>query len=70
MVNFYASEILYSENVAVMEMICTSVCLTSMTCFTMEATYRKENLFDEKVQMNDHSMDARGNATSFMLPWQ
>ena len=61
---------LYTRHVTVMEMICASVCLTSMICFTMEAKYRNENPFDGQVHMNEHSMGARGNATSFLLPWQ
>ena len=67
---FYAPEILYSKNVTVMEIICASVCLTSMICFTLEAKYRNENPFDSEVHMAEHAMGARGNATSFMLPWQ
>ena len=56
--------------VTVLEMICASVCLTSMICFTMEARYRKESPFDSEVHMARHRMGARGNATSFPLPWQ
>ena len=33
---FYAPEVLYTRNVTIMEMICASVCLMSMICFTME----------------------------------
>ena len=53
-----------------MEMICASVCFTSMICFTLEWKHRCENPFDEKVHMGRHRMGARGNATSFPLPWE
>ena len=53
-----------------MELICASVCLTSMICFSLEKKYRGDRPFDEHVHMNRHRMGARGNATSFPLPWQ
>ena len=56
MMIFYAPKELYTKNVTVMEMICASVCLTSMICFTLEAKYRKENLFDSEVHMARHRM--------------
>lgn len=56
--------------VTILEMICASVCMTSMICFTLEWKYRHENPFDEKVHMAQHRMGARGNATSFPLPWE
>ena len=70
MMIFYAPRELYTMNVTVMEMICASVCLTSMICFTLEAKLRKESPFDSEVHMSRHRMGARGNATSFPLPWQ
>ena len=36
MMIFYAPRELYENNAAVMEMICASVCITSMGCFTLE----------------------------------
>ena len=33
---YYAPTELYTEHVTVMEMICASVCVTSMTCVTLE----------------------------------
>ena len=53
-----------------MEMICASVCFTSMICFTLEWKHRGENPFDETVHMARHRVGARGNATSFPLPWE
>ena len=70
MMIFYAPTLLYTQSVTVMEMICASPCLTSMICFTLEARYRNENPFDSQVHMAKHRMGARGNVTSFPLPWQ
>ena len=51
-------------------MICARTRLTSMICFSLEKKYRGRRAFDEKVHMNNHRMGARGNATTFPLPWQ
>ena len=67
---FYAPKELYTRNVTILEMICASPCLTSMICFSLEKKYRGNRAFDEAVHMNRHRMGARGNATSFPLPWQ
>ena len=76
MMRFYAPRELYTESVTIIELLCASVCMTSMICFTLEAKYRNEdprrgqgNLFDTKVHMLRHRVGARGNATSFPLPW-
>ena len=60
---------IYAHNVTVIEMVCASVCITSMICCTLELKHRKENPFDSEVHMARHRMGARGNATSFPLPW-
>ena len=65
-----APTILYAKNMTVMEMICASVCVTTMICFTLEKKYRNCRSMDEEVQANTYRMAARGNATSFPLPWQ
>ena len=77
MMIFYAPRELYTMNVTVLEMICASVCMTSMICFTLEAKYRNEqpkhggeHPFDAQVHMSKHRMGARGNVPSFPLPWQ
>ena len=70
MIIYYAPTILYTENVTVMEMLCASVCITSMICFTLEKKHRGFRSMDECVQQSSHRMAARGNATSFPLPWQ
>ena len=67
---FYAPRELYTKKVTILEMICASPCLTSMICFSLEKKYRGERAVDEQVHMNRHRMGARGNATSFPLPWQ
>ena len=65
---FYAPRELYTEAMTVMEMICSSVCITSMICFSMEVKYG--NLFSTNVHMQRHRVGARGNATTFPMPWQ
>ena len=39
-----------------------------MICFSMEVKYG--NLLDASVHMQDTRVGARGNATSFLMPWQ
>ena len=70
MMIYYAPAVLYVKKVTVMEMICASVCVTSMICFTLEKKYRNCRSMDEDVHSNTYRMAARGNATSFPLPWQ
>ena len=70
MMIYYAPSILYTEKVIVMEMICSSVCITSMICFALETKYRNIRSLDGDLHANTHRMAARGNATSFPLPWE
>ena len=65
---FYAPRELYTQEVTVMEMICSSVCITSMVCFSMEAKYG--NMFGTTAHMQRHRVGARGNATYFPMSWQ
>eukprot|EP00973_Karenia_brevis_P080081 11111041-Karenia_brevis.AAC.1 len=51
-----------------MEMICASPCITSMICFSLEVKFG--NMFNTKASMHRHRVGARGNATSFQLPWE
>ena len=69
---FYAPSILYEKKVTMMEMICASVCLTTMISFTLEKKYRgkEQRLLDQSVHMQRHTIGTRGNATSFPMPWQ
>ena len=52
------------------ELICASVCITSIICFTLEKQFRNVRPMDESVHANQHRMAFRGNATSFPLPWE
>ena len=65
---FYAPKTMYECNMTVMEMICSSVCITSMICFSMEVKYG--HLLDTAVHKQDSRVHARGNATTFLMPWQ
>ena len=66
---FYAPEELYENaGLPITEMICACPCLTSMICFPMEAKYG--NMFDSTLHMQRHRVGARGNATTFVLPWE
>ena len=69
---FYGLTILYERQVTMMEMICASVCLTTMISFTLEKKYRakEKRLLDQSVHMQRHTIGTRGNATSFPMPWQ
>ena len=52
------------------ELICASVCITSIICFTLEKQFRNVRAMDESVHANKHRMGFRGNATSFPMPWE
>ena len=66
---FYAPEEMYTDGgLTVMEMICASLCITSMICFSLEVKYG--NMLNETALMNRHRVGARGNATTFQLPWE
>ena len=69
MMIFYAPKEIYIHGVSVVEMICASPCITSMICCTLEWKHRKFNPLDSDLHMARHRMGARGNATSFPLPW-
>ena len=69
---FYSPRILYEQKVTTMELICASVCLTTMISFTLEKKHRKKEkrLFDQEVHMQRHTIGTRGNATTFLMPWE
>ena len=52
-----------------MEMIFASARITSMISFA-EKKYRGSRSMVQKHNANKHRMAARGNATSFPLPWE
>ena len=56
------------DGLTVLELICASLCITSMICFSLEVKYG--NLFNTKALMQRHRVGARGNATTFPLPWE
>ena len=69
MMIFYPTRELHTDGgLTVMEMICASPCLTSMICFSMEVKYG--NMFDSLLNMQRHRVGARGNATTFLLPFE
>ena len=49
---FYAPKEVYEDKMTVMEMICCSVCITSMICFSLEVKYG--SLFSTHVHMYRH----------------
>mgnify|MGYP003334478227 CR=1 FL=1 len=70
MMMFYPPKMLYEQKVIIMEIICASVCITSIICFTSEKQFRNVRGMDEAVHANEHRMAFRGNATSFPSPWE
>ena len=67
---YYPPALLYEEKVTVMVMICASVCITSMICFTLERKHREYRALDAELGADYFRMAARGNAASFLLPWE
>jgi hypothetical protein len=66
---FYAPpEMCEDGGPTVMEMVCASTCLTAIICFSMEVKHG--NMFDSQLHMQRHRVGARGNATTFLLPWE
>ena len=68
MMFFDAPKELYEDRgFTVMEMLCVSPYITAMICFSMEVKYG--HMPDSTVHMQRHRVGARGNATTFLLPW-
>ena len=66
---FYSPFVMYEKQATAMELICASVCLTTMISFTLEKKHRGgERLLDQTVHMQRHTIGTRGNATSFPMP--
>jgi len=68
MMIYYAPKSLYEDELTVMEMICCSPCIASLICFSMEVKYG--HMLDSQLHMQRHRVGARGNSTSFILPWE
>ena len=68
MMIFHAPTEVYAQEATVMDMICASVCITPMVCFSLEARYG--DMLNTTAHMQRHRVGARGNATSFPMPWQ
>ena len=68
MQNFYAPKTLYLREVTVFEMVCASPCITAMICYSLE--HKQGALFDSQVHMSEHRIGARGDVTTFPLPWE
>ena len=67
MMVFYGPRTLNSRGMTVVEMMCASVCITSMICFAMEVKHG--HMMNSETHMQRHRVGARGNATSFPMPW-
>ena len=67
MMVFYAPRVLYERGMTVIEMMCASVCITSMICFAMEVKHG--HMMNSQMHMQRHRVGARGNVTSFPMPW-
>ena len=66
---YYAPAELPLHKVTITELICASTCFTSMLCFTLEKKYRAHRTSDMSAGDMEYRLAARGNATSFPLPW-
>lgn len=66
MLTGYISRFIYEKKVTVVELICASVCLTTLVCFSLEVEYGGN--ISRPVHMQRHRQGARGNVTCFPLP--
>ena len=72
----YVPTIIHEKQVTVLEMLCASVCITSMIVMSLEErvegkrVFGGQHLFQEEAHMLRHRVGARGNATCFLMPWQ
>ena len=67
---YYAPREIFELNATFMELVCASPCLTTMVCFSLEKKYRGLRPMDQAAQSNSNRLAARGNATTFPLPWE
>ncbi|CAJ1375402.1 unnamed protein product [Effrenium voratum] len=59
---------IYTQAATVCELIAASPCLTGMFCFSLEY-HRASSVYDATAYMPRHRLGARGNVTSYPLPW-
>ena len=50
--------------------LCASPCMTALTCFSIEWRYLQDRSLAQDAFMNRHRLCAKGNATTFPLPWE
>ena len=67
---FYPPKQIYEQDVTFMELVCASPCFTSMTCFSLEKKRLADRALDQDAFMPRNRLVARGNATTFPLPWE
>ena len=53
-----------------LELVCASPCMTALTCFSIEWRYLQDRSLAQDALMNRHRLCAKGNATTFPLPWE
>ena len=70
MLVFYAPRQIYVDEVSFMELVCASPGFTAMACFSLEKKILQERAMDQDAFMPRQRLVARGNATTFPLPWE
>ena len=61
---------LYEQECTMLELLCASPCMTALTCFSIEWRYPQDRSLAQDALMNRHRLCAKGNATTFPLPWE
>ena len=61
---------IYVEECTVLELLCASPCMTALTRFSIEWRYLQDRSLAQDAFMNRHRLCAKGNATTFPLPWE
>ena len=61
---------IYTQECTVLELLCASPCMTALTCFSIEWRYLQDRSLAQDAFMNRHRLCAKGNATTFPLPWE
>eukprot|EP00435_Cladocopium_sp_Y103_P055193 s336_g18.t1 len=61
---------IYAQECTVLELLCASPCMTALTCFSIERRCLQDRSLAQDAFMNRHRLCAKGNATTFPLPWE